>query len=203
MDREISDAAVREATGRDWAEWFQLLDDAGADGMTHREIAAWLVDDGPLGPDDRWWAQAVTVAWERETGRRVKGETKDAGFQVGVQRTLAISADAAWELLTGGLGRNAWLGGDPGDLAFEQGAASRTDAGHEIEIRTISPGEHIRLRWRPPDRDEPTTLQVHVVDKGDRTAIRFHQERLADPAERERMKRHWTEVLARLRELAP
>jgi hypothetical protein len=44
---------------------------------------------------------------------------------------------------------------------------------------------------------------VQLVDRGDRTAIRFDQERLADAAERERMKRHWTEVLARLRELAP
>ncbi|MGD8495960.1 MAG: SRPBCC domain-containing protein [Gemmatimonadales bacterium] len=201
MAREISDEAVLKATGHDWAEWFELLDAAGADGMTHREIAAWLVDEGPLEGDDGWWAQAVTVAWERETGRRVRGETKDSGFQVAVQRTLSIPADEAWTLLTEGPGRGVWLGGDPGDLAFEPGATARTDAGHEIEIRTTTPGERIRLRWRPPGRDEPTTLEVQLVDRGDRTAIRFDQERLADAAERERMKRHWTDVLTGLQAL--
>src|SRR6188508_186661 len=34
-----SDETIRERTGRGWEEWFDLLDEAGAAEMTHREMA--------------------------------------------------------------------------------------------------------------------------------------------------------------------
>ena len=38
----VGDDAVREATGRDRAEWFALLDQAGAATWKHKGIASWL-----------------------------------------------------------------------------------------------------------------------------------------------------------------
>lgn len=202
MSQNISDEAVAKATGRDWAEWFELLETAGAAEMSHKEIAAWLIDAGHIEPDNGWWAQAVTVGYEYDSGRRVKGETKDAGFQVGVQRTLRLPASDVWSLLTGPEARQIWLGGSVPDLEFEPGARGETSGGHAIEIRSVKKPERIRLRWRPPGRPTATTLQVHLLDKDDRTAVRFHQEHLADSEERETMKKHWTDVLGRLRSLA-
>ena len=43
-----SDETIRERTGRGWEEWFDLLDEAGAADMTHRETARWLAE--PRGP---------------------------------------------------------------------------------------------------------------------------------------------------------
>ena len=54
----ISDAAVRKATGKGWAEWIRVLDRKGAKKMTHREIAAWLAAAKHTGP---WWSQMLTV----------------------------------------------------------------------------------------------------------------------------------------------
>lgn len=202
MSQNISDAAVSKATGRGWGEWFELLEKAGAAEMSHKEIARWLIDAGHIASENEWWAQAVTVGYEYDRGRRVKGETKDAGFQVGVQRTLELPASDAWTLITGSEAREIWLGGSVPDLEFEPGARAETSDGHEIEIRSVKKPERIRLRWRPPRRPTATTLQLYLLGKGDRTALRFHQEHLANPDERERMKRHWTDVLGRLRSLA-
>jgi uncharacterized protein YndB with AHSA1/START domain len=38
------------------------------------------------------------------------GKTKDAGWQIGVSRTLAHPADKVWELLTSERGTAVWLG---------------------------------------------------------------------------------------------
>jgi hypothetical protein len=61
-----SDESVQNATGK-WDEWFAILDSAGGQGMTHKEIVACLVEHHQVGP---WWQQSITVAYEqaRQTG---------------------------------------------------------------------------------------------------------------------------------------
>jgi hypothetical protein len=39
---EVSDEAVKKATGEAWRQWFSLLDRVGASAMSRREIARWL-----------------------------------------------------------------------------------------------------------------------------------------------------------------
>ena len=59
-----SDATIRERTGRGWEEWFDLLDEAGAADMSHREIARWLAAE--QGADLLAWnVQAVVGSYER------------------------------------------------------------------------------------------------------------------------------------------
>lgn len=57
----VSEESVHARTGRTRAEWFALLDEAGAAGWEHRRIAAWL---GERGVDD-WWSQLLTVRYAR------------------------------------------------------------------------------------------------------------------------------------------
>ena len=54
----VSDEAVRKATGLDWDEWLAILDDVGAAGWKHPDIARWLVSEHRI---SGWWAQSVTV----------------------------------------------------------------------------------------------------------------------------------------------
>src|SRR3712207_9511305 len=85
----IANESVREATGRAWDEWLVALDAAGAADLGHKEIVAHLEREHP--DVSAWWRQSITVAYEQARGKRVLGETADAGFQVGVQRTVALS----------------------------------------------------------------------------------------------------------------
>ena len=58
------DETIRERTGRGWEEWFDLLDEAGAADMTHRETARWLADREGLHPL-AWNVQAVVGGYDK------------------------------------------------------------------------------------------------------------------------------------------
>lgn len=92
----IGDDAVVSATGRSRAEWFALLDAAGAAGWKHQEIATWLVQDQGV---DGWWAQGVTVGYEQARGIRVPGQRQDGTFEVSVTRTIAGEVEPALRAL--------------------------------------------------------------------------------------------------------
>ena len=62
----MSDEAVKAATGKDWSQWHAFLDASGAAEKSHKQIALDLHAAGVPG----WWAQMVTVGYERMIGRR-------------------------------------------------------------------------------------------------------------------------------------
>ncbi|WP_067975970.1 SRPBCC domain-containing protein [Nocardiopsis trehalosi] len=118
------------------------------------------------------------------------GLTKDAGWQVGVSRTLPHPPSVVWDFISGSEGVALWLG--PGAvLTPDPGAPYRTDDGTAGEVRGYRPGDRIRVTHGP------TTVQVAVAPaaRPGSTVLRFHQERMADAAERERRRAHWRRVL--------
>ena len=83
------------ATGRELRDWFALLDEHEATAWGHTEIARWLREEqGVAG----WWAQSVTVSYERARGLREVHETA-RGFEAGVSRTIALPAAALFAAL--------------------------------------------------------------------------------------------------------
>ena len=191
----VSDDAVAAATGRNWDEWTAFLDDLGAAEMTHKEIVA--LTAGPGGLSSGWWQQSVAVGYEQAKGLRVVGQTSGADFQIGVQKTLPVPPDVAWALLAEGPGRDIWLGSvDP--LEFRKGQKYRTADGREGEVRSCVPGERVRLTWSHPSLARTSTVQIYLAPAGDRTSVRFHQERLSSLEERELMRSHWRQVLEEL-----
>lgn len=196
--RKISDDAVRKATGKGWDAWFALLDSEGAEALPHKQIAQMLHEKGYIASG--WWCQMVTVEYERARGKRVLGGTEKAEFQIGVQKTLPLAADDAWDLITQPGGLALWLG-TVSDLRWEKRAAYETAEGTRGEIRSFTPGKLVRLTWQPPDFSSPSTLQVYLEPNGKKTAVLFHQEKLDSAATRERMRTHWRQVLQKLAEL--
>ncbi len=88
----VGDEALRDATGRDRAEWFALLDQAGAATWKHPDIANWLVTAHRV---DGWWAQGITVGYEQARGIRQPGQRQDGTFEASVSRTVDLDpADA-------------------------------------------------------------------------------------------------------------
>lgn len=105
----MSDDAVREATGKDWSEWFAILDAAGARAMPHADIAGWLsAEQGVPG----WWTQGVTVAYEQEIGRRLPGQRADGTFTTTATKRVGGDQRAAFDAAVAAAG--AELGADPG-----------------------------------------------------------------------------------------
>lgn len=130
-----------------------------------------------------------------ETRRADVGRTKDAGWEIGVSRTIDVPVDRVWAFLTSPAGSSVWLGRGVRELT-DAGQPYETESGTVGETRSVRPHDRIRLTWRPHDWDHDSTVQVAVRASGpDRTMIRFHQERLAGAREREQQREHWRGVL--------
>ena len=123
------------------------------------------------------------------------GKTKDAGWQIGVSITVPIPVGDVWDFLVSSEGLSTWLGAGVG-FEGEKGESYQTNEGTRGELRGFRPLDRIRLTWQPVDLDHDTTVQIALDDKGDRTRIVFHQERLADAEERERQRDHWKSIAA-------
>jgi hypothetical protein len=91
-----TEEAVRTATGRGWDEWCRLIDvDPGRE-AGHTAIAAHLTGRHGV---DAWWAQAVTVGYERIRGLRAKHQMADGTFTAARSRTLPVDGADLRELL--------------------------------------------------------------------------------------------------------
>ncbi|MCH0541826.1 SRPBCC domain-containing protein [Streptomyces sp. MUM 203J] len=121
------------------------------------------------------------------------GLTRDAGWQIGVSRTLPLPVGAVWAFVAGPEGTALWLGTDR-PLPVERGASYETADGVRGEIRSHRPGDRVRLTYGD------TTVQVAVSPAADpgRAVLRFHQEHLASAEERERRRDHWRAVMDRV-----
>jgi hypothetical protein len=91
-----SDDSIRENTGHTWDEWVDLIDAGPGRQAGHTAIAAWVhAAHGVPG----WWAQGVTVGFERITGLRLPGQMPDGTFSVSRSRIVEVPV----ELLRGAL----------------------------------------------------------------------------------------------------
>lgn len=192
----VTDTAVKEATGRDWKAWMRALDSAGAAELTHKQLVAHLARE----VESSWWQQSIAVAYEQARGKRVVGETSTTGFQVGVVRTLPMTAPALWDMLTQKAER--WLG--PGAaLKLEPGKGyevpkRRGAPGVRGELRVVKPGQRLRMTWQPDGWKKPATLQLTVMPKARGASLHVHMEKLPDAKAREAMREHWSNVLAKI-----
>jgi hypothetical protein len=170
---QISDEAVRAKTGRTPSEWFEILDREGAQKMPHREIAEIVYGKYEI---DGWWAQMVTVAYERERGLRDKHQKPD-GYEISGSKTLPVPLEtlfAAWQDETV---RGRWLG-EPG-----------------LTVRKATPNKSMRVTW--PDQ---TRVEVNFYAKGEaKSQVAVQHGKLPDAEAAARRKAWWAEALERLR----
>lgn len=91
-----SDTLVKENTGRGWEEWCDLIDAWPGHAAGHTAVASWLQDEHGI---DGWWAQAVTVGWERISGHRLPGQMADGTFTGSASATITVDPEALRDLL--------------------------------------------------------------------------------------------------------
>ncbi|MFD9963484.1 DUF4287 domain-containing protein [Amycolatopsis sp. NPDC058986] len=168
--------AVQRATGRDWAGWNLELDTWGAAEHPHKDIVAWLVGEHGLG---NWWAQTITVEYERARGLRAPGSGRDGRHNVSASKTVDVAVEDLYAAVTDEKLRAEWL------------------PDGELRERTSQPHRSARFDWG----DGMTRVNVGFVDKGGKAQVGLIHERLADAAEAEKFKTYWRERLAVLKEL--
>ncbi|MCW3105464.1 MAG: ATPase [Bacteroidetes bacterium] len=129
--------------------------------------------------------------------KKITGQTKSAGFQIGVRKTFNVSAGSAWDFLFSGKGLSTWLGNiDP--EGFELNKPYKTKEGIEGKVNVFKPYSHIRLSWKPKSWTNISALQIRVIEAKDKATISFHQDKLLDSRQREEMKTHWDRVIMKI-----
>jgi hypothetical protein len=174
----VSDAAVQRATGKSWDEWLALLDAWQGTTHTHAEIARHVYETYGI---DGWWAQNVTVGYERARGMRALHERPD-GFSMNASKTFPVPVERLFAAFVEPEERERWLDGVE--------LRNRTNQPHKSARFDVLPGE--------------TRLAVTFVAKGpQKSAVQLQQERLADAEDVARWKALWQEQLALLAAYLP
>ena len=169
----MSDEAVQRATGKTWDAWFSLLDDWGATARSHAEIARHVAATHGI---SGWWAQTVTVGYERMRGMRAFHQRPD-GFSVSVSKTFPVPADRLYAAFVEEPARNQWL--DTGCLTLR---TARTHRSARFDVGA-----------------DGSRLAVTFVAKGERKSVaRLQLEQLANAPDVERWRAFWKTRLEQL-----
>ncbi|MFP4311139.1 MAG: hypothetical protein ACLFS9_04050 [Nitriliruptoraceae bacterium] len=173
-DPGVAVEVVRERTGRDWDQWRTLIDAWPGHTDGHTAVARWLEHEHAI---DGWWAQQVTVGWERITGRRLPNQLADGTFTAGRSATRSLDADAVRTRLLDDAGRAA-----------------------------IFPGMATELRSRPTSKNVRIGLpegvaEVSLATRSDgRVTVTIQHQKLPSPGSVTRWKAFWGEWLDGLSE---
>lgn len=189
--------AVTKETGRSWEKWTALLHEqcGASSSLTRDDLFDYLTEHHGL---NEMWADLLAEMYGQRLGRTPVGQTKDAGVNMGVRRTVDADKEQVWRYLLSKDGLKLWIG-ELDALPLGKKESYETADGVRGEIRSVLPGEKIRLTWQPPDWDNPSILQLYLLSaRGGGTTVSFHQEKLDDLYMRKLMLDRWKRVAERL-----
>jgi hypothetical protein len=171
-----SDAILKAKTGCTWERWVKALDRAHAHTWPHREIAAYVHEKYKV---PGWWAQTVTVGYERIKGLRAIGQRRDGLFEATKSRTFAVPLARLYRAFHDARTRARWL------------------PGVDLTVRTTTRERSMRITW--PDR---TSVEVGFASRGPaKSQVQLQHGKFADGAAATRAKQYWAERLGALGEV--
>ena len=170
----MSDAKLKEKTGCTWERWVWALDEVNAQAWPHKEIAEYVNEKYKV---PGWWAQTVTVGYERIRGLRAKGQRRSGSWEAAKSRTIEAPAGAVFKAFKQAKPRAAWLS-------------------NKVVVRTAVPNKSVRLTW-----EDGTSVEVYLTPKGrSKSVVAIQHTKLESRAAVDRMKAFWEKQLGVLAE---
>ena len=172
----ISDTAVKAATGCTWKRWVDALDYVGAHEWPHRKVAEYVHEKFKV-PD--WWAQTVTVGYERIRGLRDIGQRRDGSYEASKSRTFEVPVAALFDAFAVARLRGRWL------------------PGVKLTVRKATPPRSIRITW-----EDGSVVDVWLIARGQtKSSAQVSHRKLPDKASVARTRTFWAERLDSLQQL--
>lgn len=196
---QISDASVKKYTKKNWSQWIDILNQAGAAHWSHKEIVAFLKKKYKI---TIWWQQMVTTGYEVKTGRRIAGQNMKGEYTSTSTKTFPISAKAAWKLVSSPPGIAVWL---KPLSEFELKPKRSFECEGEVygEVRTMKAGQRARLSWKETEWSKATILQVLVVARPkNKCMVIFQHDHIKDTRTKHQLKERWRQALEDLYQMA-
>lgn len=175
----MSDEAVKAKTGCTWERWVFALDHVKAHQWPHRAIAQYVHEKYQI---EGWWAQTVTVGYERIRSLRERGQRRSGEYQATKSRTVPASLSKLFRAFSQPRVRSQWL------------------PGVTVTVRKATPNRSIRITW-----EDGTSVEGWFTAKErSKSQVQVQHRKLLSKEAANRMKQYWTErldVLAQM--LAP
>ena len=164
----MSDDAVRNKTGKDWKGWVQALDSLGAATMKHPEIARLLHQEFDV---TSWWAQTVTVGYERIKGLRETGQRRGGQYEINKSKTVPIPITTLYRAFADSRLRRKWLG----DV--------------DITVKKNNVNKSVRWLW-----EDGTPVEVYFWEKGpEKAQAQLQHRELSSKSAADKVRAEWGE----------
>ena len=164
-----TDAMIKAATGRTWAQWFRLLDRIDVAGAGHEATVRLLADEYAC---PRWWRQRIAAAHAEARGLQAP---QRRALAANTSRTLAVPVEELWR---------AW-----------QGRAPAKWLQSKFKVQRSNEHKSLRLAW--PDDTSVEIYFWAKGDR--RSQVNIMHRQLADAKDVAAKKAFWTDALERLR----
>lgn len=181
------EARLRNRTGHGWSHWFSVLDAFGAVAKGHTAAARHVAEDHGV---DGWYAQHITVQYERAQGLRRVNQRASGEYEVSVSRVMPCDVAAVALALRDGRRRASWLSGAEPWLRRDLEAALASARGLRLRDRGDA-----RLRYRT----ETATVELRVDPKpGGGASLVAQVMKLKERDDVERYRAAWRQVVGAL-----
>jgi len=172
----MSDETIRAKTGCTWERWVRALDHKGAASWPHRDIAEYVAEKYKV---SGWWAQSVTVGYERIKGLRQIGQRRGGSYEAGKSKTLPVPIADLYRAVSDKRLRERWL----------------PDV--KLTVRKATAERSMRITW-----EDGTSVELWFIAKGEaKSLVQVQHTKLAGKADAEARKAYWAERLGALAEL--
>jgi hypothetical protein len=150
----VNDEAARKKTGHGLDHWFAVLEAFGMATKGHTAAAAYLYNEHGV---PGWYAQGITLAYERAHGLREPNQSCTGAFQVSVSKTVAADVAVVADALRNPERRADWL--RDADPALVQAVEAAFTGPKPREVK--SKGSYAWLRFPFDGR----TVEIRILSK--------------------------------------
>lgn len=185
----VTEEKSREKTGHGLDHWHAVLDRFGGVVKGHTALARHLyADHGVPG----WYAQGITVGYERARGARSLNQRMSGDYEVSVTKTVNGDTAAVVRAFSDARRRAKWQAAADPDLSAALTEALKAKSSKGFVIRADGMGRY-RYKW------DTTTVQFYLIPKGDgRTSVVVTHLKLRDAGAVAQSRAAWRAALASL-----
>ncbi|HEX6883839.1 MAG TPA: SRPBCC domain-containing protein [Planctomycetota bacterium] len=191
----LTDATVREKTGKTLSQWFEHLDGLGGLAKGRRELVNAIYGADKL---DEWWATTVVVEYERARGAKEKdGQPK--GYSICSTKTIAVPLERVFQAFGKAEDLDRWLGPKT-KIEFGDGGTLANADGDRASFTRIRPGKDLRLAWQHATRAPGSQVEVLFAAKGaGKTGLTLNHTRIQARRDADELRAGWSAAFERLK----
>lgn len=182
----MSDAKSREKTGHGLDYWFDVIDRFGGVENGHTATARHLHETHRV---DGWYAQGITLAYERARGVRAPNQRFDGEYEVSVSKVMTGDTAAVIKAFTNLRLRRRWL--EDADPHFVKALSAALDSSSSkgFVVRPDGLGRY-RYKW------DGTIVQLYLLPKaGGKVSLVATNSKLAGANMVEARRAQWRKAL--------